>query len=163
MSPRKMPPDSPELTFLCGLSWPEMERCYISRRHPGCWDFWVLRAGETETHQLFAILDEPGAHRPSFKALDFYLKNYREKQLPDVNRILDGELRAVIVQMVIDKHLVRIHVGDPTEDFQLTDLWEGMLDGTAYELPPKPKTPERSPGRVLPFRVTGNEDEDDLN
>jgi len=88
-------PDSPDLTFICGLGWPKTERYYMSRRYPGCWDFWVLAPGEDKARQLFARLDEASSvratHRP--RGSERYRRGPRWRRSVTRNRASPGCLR----------------------------------------------------------------------
>ena len=102
-------PDSPELTFICGLGWPKMERYFLSRRYPGCWDFWVLAPGKKKARQLFARLAEAGTaeDQVAFDMLDFYLGLHRKLQRPKVGAILEGLLTNADISLALDLHLER--------------------------------------------------------
>ena len=61
MTWRRRRPDADGMVLLCTLHWPEAHHYYLSRRYPGCWDFWVLLPGEDRAQQIFGWLDEPEA------------------------------------------------------------------------------------------------------
>ena len=102
-------PDSPLLTLICGLGWPEVERYYLSRRYPGCWDFWVLAPGKKKARQLFARLAEVGTaeDQVAFDSLDFFLGLHRKLQRPKVGAILQGLLTDADISLALDVHLER--------------------------------------------------------
>jgi len=102
-------PDSPDLTLICGLGWPETERYYLSRRYPGCWDFWVLAPGKKMARQVFARLAEAGTavDQVAFDMLDFHLGLHRKLQRPKVGAILPGLLTDADITLALDVHLER--------------------------------------------------------
>ena len=87
-------PDSPLLTLICGLGLPEVERYYLSRRYPGCWDFWVLAPGKKEARQRFARLAEAhtAEEQVAFDMLDYFLQKYHPRTRPKEGAFAEGLL-----------------------------------------------------------------------
>jgi len=86
-----------------------MERYYLSRRYPGCWDFWVLGHRKRKARQLFARLDKASTaeDQVAFDALDFFLENHRQLTLPEKGVLVEGLLIEPMIQTVLEQHLDR--------------------------------------------------------
>lgn len=53
-----LPPESKELTFICGLGSPGATRFYLSQRRPGLWEFWAQPPESREARMIFGWLGE---------------------------------------------------------------------------------------------------------
>ena len=169
MTQRLKSPDSPDLTLICGLGWPEMERYYLSRRYPGCWDFWVLGHRKRKARQLFARLDEASTaeDQVAFDALDFFLENHRRLTLPEKGVFVEGLLCEPMIQTVLEQHLER---GKQKYRQLYGDMLGMMADGMdedEYDEFMREVTrgtkPEDPPARVLPFPLEDVEDDGLVN
>jgi hypothetical protein len=162
-------PDSPDLTFICGLGWPKMERYYLSRRYPGCWDFWVLAPGKKKARQLFARLEEASTaeDQVAFESLDFFLEKHRKLTLPEKGVLAEGLLSEPMIQTVLMRHRGRGQqkYGEMYSGM-LGLMWEFMDEEEYDELMrdlTKEQEPEEPPARVLPFPPQEPDDEGEVN
>jgi hypothetical protein len=162
-------PDSPELTFICGLGWPKMERYFLSRRYSGCWDFWVLAPGKKKARQLFARLAEAGTaeDQVAFDSLDFYLENHRKLVQPEKDVFIEGLLIEPMIQTVLEQHLERGkqkysqlygEMLGMMADSMDHDEFDQLIDEIAES-----SQPEQPAARVLPFPLQDVEDDGTVN
>jgi hypothetical protein len=129
-------PDSPDLTLICGLCWPKrMERYYLSRRYPGCWDFWVLAPGRKKARQRFARLAEAhtAEEQVAFDMLDFFLQKYHPRTRPK------ERLRKQSTARYCDMFGM---LADCMDHDEFDELMREVARG---------QEPEKPPARVLPF------------
>ena len=162
-------PDSPLLTLICGLGWPEMERYYLSRRYPGCWDFWVLGHRKRKARQLFARLDKASTaeDQVAFDALDFFLENHRQLTLPEKGVLVEGLLIEPMIETVLEQHLERGKqkysqlYGDMLgmmADSMDHDEFDQLIEDIAED-----SKPEKAPAQVLPFQPQDLDDDGMVN
>ena len=163
-------PDSPDLTFICALEWPKgMERYYLSRRYPGCWDFWVLAPGKRKARQLFARLDEASTaeDQVAFDALDFFLENHRRLTLPEKGVLVEGLLIEPMIQTVLEQHLERGKQKYSQLYGEMLGMMADSMDHDEFdqliEQIAENSQPEQPAARVLPFPLEDVEDDGLVN
>jgi len=146
-----------------------MERYYLSRRYPGCWDFWVLAPGKKKARQLFARLAEVGTaeDQVAFDSLDFFLENHHKLQQPEEGMVLEGLLIEPMIETVLEQHLERGKqkysqlYGDMLgmmADSMDHDEFDQLIEDIAED-----SKPEKPPARVLPFPPLDVEDDGTVN
>lgn len=151
-------PNSPDLTLICGLCWPKkMERYYLSRRYPGCWDFWVLAPGRKEARQRFARLAEASTaeEQVAFDMLDFFLESYHPRTRPKEGVFAEGLLDEAAIQTALERHLERLRRENTACYSDMFGILADCMDHDEFDElmreVARGQEPEKPPARVLPF------------
>jgi hypothetical protein len=110
MANRVLSPDSEQLTFICGLGWPEVSRYYLSRPRRGMWEFWEQPAGLSQARLVFAWLpeEEPSEAEAVRHLLGDYLGAFKATTFPK-GETVQGLLSIKEIQRVLRKHSERSH------------------------------------------------------
>ena len=84
MAYKVLPPESEQLTFICGLGWPEVSRYYLSNRRQGMWEFWEQSPRSQQARMVFAWLgeDSPPELEVAQRMLGDYLGTFKAAALP---------------------------------------------------------------------------------
>ncbi len=98
-------PESEQLTFICGLGWPEVSRYYLSNRRRGMWEFWEQPAGSRQARMVFAWMSEegPAEGEVAKRLLGDYLGTFKAAALPK-GETVQGLLSIKEIQRVLRKH-----------------------------------------------------------
>lgn len=110
MAIRLLSPESEQLTFICGLGWPEVSRYYLSKTRRGMWEFWEQPAGISQARMVFAWLPE-GSRTETEAArhmLGDYLGAFKATTFPR-GETVQGLLSIKEIRRVLRKHSERSH------------------------------------------------------
>jgi len=101
-------PESEQLTFVCGLGWPEVSRYYLSNRRRGMWEFWEQPPGSRQARMVFGWMDEesPPESEVAKRMLSDYLGTFKAGALPK-GEIVQGLLSIKEIQRILRKHAER--------------------------------------------------------
>jgi hypothetical protein len=108
MAYKVLSPESEQLTFICGLGWPEVSRYYLSSRSQGMWEFWEQPPGSSQARMVFGWLGEgsPPEAEVAKRMLDDYLGTFKEATLPKGDMV-QGLLSIREIRRVLRKHDAR--------------------------------------------------------
>ncbi len=98
-------PESEQLTFICGLGWPEVSRYYLSNRRPGMWEFWEQPPGSRQARMVFAWMgdDTPPESEVAKRMLADFLGTFKAAVLPQ-GETVQGLLSIKEIQRVLRRH-----------------------------------------------------------
>lgn len=98
-------PESEQLTFICGLGWPEVTRYYLSRRRPGMWEFWEQSPASAQARMVFAWMGEesPPEAEVAKRMLSDFLGAFKAASLPK-GETVQGLLSIKEIQRILRKH-----------------------------------------------------------
>lgn len=110
MAIRILSPESEQLTFICGLGWPEVSRYYLSRAGRGIWEFWEQPAGMSQARLVFAWLPEESRSESEAARhlLGDYLGAFKAATFPK-GETVQGLLSIKEIRRVLRKHSERSH------------------------------------------------------
>ena len=110
MAIRVLLPESEQLTFICGLGWPEVSRYYLSKPRRGMWEFWEQPAGMSQARMVFAWLpeDQQTETEAARHLLGDYLGAFKAATFPK-GEIVQGLLSIKEIRRVLRKHSERSH------------------------------------------------------
>lgn len=105
MTHKVLAPDSEQLTFICGLGWPEVSRYYVSQRQRGFWEFWEQPPGRTEARMIFGWLAEGDRSETDVakRLLIDYLGTFKAATFPTGDQV-QGLLSIKEIVRVLRKH-----------------------------------------------------------
>ena len=108
MANRVLSPDSEQLTFICGLGWPEVSRYYLCTPRPGTWEFWEQPAGIKVARMVFAWLPERDVTEAEAarQLLGDYLGAFKAASYPK-GQSVQGLLTIPEIRRVLRKHTER--------------------------------------------------------
>jgi hypothetical protein len=142
-----------------------MERYYLSRRYPGCWDFWVLAPGKKQARQRFAHLAEASTaeQQVAFDMLDFFLEKYHPRTRPKEGAFAEGLLGEAALEIALERHLDRLRWESSRRYCDMLGILADCMDPEEYDElmrdVARGQEPERPPARVLPFPPQDHEDD----
>lgn len=98
-------PDSEQLTFICGLGWPELSRYYVSQRQRGLWEFWEQPPAGEEARLVFGWLSEGHQSETEVakRLLIDYLGTFKAASFPTGEQV-QGLLSIKEIVRVLRKH-----------------------------------------------------------
>jgi len=105
MAYKVLSPESEQLTFICGLGWPEVSRYYLSNRRRGMWEFWEQPPGRRTARMVFAWMDDetPAEAEVAKRMLGDFLGTFKAAALPKGEKV-QGLLSIKEIQRVLRKH-----------------------------------------------------------
>lgn len=105
-------PESEQLTFICGLGWPEVSRYYLSKRRRGMWEFWEQPPGSAKARTVFSWMGEesPPEAEVAKRMLSDYLGAFKATALPK-GETVQGLLSIKEIQRILRKHDERSESG----------------------------------------------------
>ena len=105
MAYKVLSPESEQLTFLCGLGWPEVTRYYLSSRRRGLWEFWEQPPGCQQARLVFGWMAEasPPEAEVAKRLLRDYLGTFKAAALPK-GELVQGLLSIKEIQRILRKH-----------------------------------------------------------
>jgi len=108
MASKLLSPESEQLTFICGLGWPEVSRYYLSHRRQGMWEFWEQPAGSRQAGMVFGWLadDKPREAEVAKRLMGDFLGTFKATNEPK-GEIVQGLLSIKEIQRVLRKHTRR--------------------------------------------------------
>ena len=98
-------PESEQLTFICGLGWPEVSRYYLSQRRRGMWEFWEQSPGNRLARLVFVLMleDSPAEIEVAKRMLDDFLGTFKASTQPR-GETVQGLLSLKEIQRVLRRH-----------------------------------------------------------
>ncbi len=108
MAYKVLSPESEQLTFICGLGWPEVSRYYLSNRRQKMWEFWEQPPGSQHARMVFAWMDDdgPAAGEVAKRMLGDFLGTFNAATRPR-GETVQGLLSIKEIQRVLRKHNTR--------------------------------------------------------
>jgi hypothetical protein len=108
MFSKVLPPDSKELTFICGLGRPEVTRFYLSQRRPGLWEFWAQPADSRAARMVFGWLAEESRSEVEVakRLLVDYLGAFQPSRISSGDPV-QGLLSIREIETVLERHRAR--------------------------------------------------------
>ena len=105
MATKVLSPESEQLTFVCGLGWPEVSRYYLSRGQRGMWEFWEQPPGSAKARMIFAWLGDEGPPETEVakRMLGDYLGTFKTAVLPK-GEAVQGLLSIKEIRRVLRRH-----------------------------------------------------------
>jgi len=105
MAYKVLSPESEQLTFICGLGWPEVSRYYVSQRQQGLWEFWEQPPDSKEARMIFGWLAEGNRSETEVakRLLVDYLGTFKAATFPTGENV-QGLLSIKQIQRALRKH-----------------------------------------------------------
>lgn len=108
MAYKVLSPESEQLTFICGLGWPEVSRYYLSNRRQGMWEFWEQPPGSRTARMIFGWMDDesPADAEVAKRMLGDFLGTFKAAALPR-GEMVQGLLSIKEIKRILRKHDAR--------------------------------------------------------
>lgn len=105
-------PESEQLTFICGLGWPEVSRYYLCNSRRGIWEFWEQPPGSRQARLVFAWMGEesPPESDVAKRMLGDYLGTFKAARLPK-GETVQGLLSIKEIRRILRQHDERSESG----------------------------------------------------